>query len=269
MHPIDRHEAIAQGLMYYTVDKPCKRGHSAPRFVASRLCTECMGKHVTKNAAAKVQRPDIVAHALSLTLPATRDEAIAQGLEFYRSYKPCVHGHYAPRDIDNRQCLFCKYPRQYAERTSGRKEAKAKPTRNQHSRDKRKLQGGRVMAYYTGEHVLPTEFNTGYVMGDATVTTSREGQELFAKSSHATACALAPNSRSYATVGGSVAKARGDGCIAVAMAVGAKAYSQHKDTTAYATVKGALLRVYTNGTGVEDYIDDLWPRANKGLRVTI
>jgi hypothetical protein len=226
-----------------------------------------MGKSIKKNTVAKVQRPDIVAHALSQTLPATRDEAIAKGLGFYLSYKPCVHGHYAPRDIDNRQCLFCKYPRQYADRARGRKEAK--PARTKHSRDKRKIQGGRVMAYYTGEHVLPPEFNTGYAMGDATVTTSREGQELFAKSVHATACALAPNSRSYATVQGSVAKARGEGCIAIAMAVGAKAYSQHKDTTAYATVKGALLRVYTNGTGIEDYVEDWWPRAKMGLRVKL
>jgi hypothetical protein len=268
MQPIDRHDAIAQGLMFYTVDKPCNRGHSAPRFTASRLCTACMGKHITKNELAKVQRFDIVAHALSLTLPATRNEAIAQGLGFYRPVKPCTHGHYAPRSIDNRQCLFCKYPRQYAGRPSGRKDAKPTTTEQTYSREKRQLQGGRVMAYYKGSHALPPEFNTGYAFGSAAVTTTREGQEVFAKSSNSQAVAIAPNSRVYATVQGSVANATGKGCIAVAMASGAKAYSRHIDTVAYATVKGALLRVYTNGTGIEDYIEDLWPRAKK-LRVKI
>ena len=40
-YPRSRDEAREEGSLYYETGKACKRGHRAPRFVSTSICSEC------------------------------------------------------------------------------------------------------------------------------------------------------------------------------------------------------------------------------------
>jgi hypothetical protein len=50
-----------------------------------------------------------------MDLPATYQEAQAQGLKIYPARKPCKHGHIALRYASNRACVKCVEDKQATE----------------------------------------------------------------------------------------------------------------------------------------------------------
>ena len=56
----------------------------------------------------------------------SRQEAIAKGLKFYFTGKPCKHGHVADRYVKNYGCMICKKQRQIADSKRWRENNKTK-----------------------------------------------------------------------------------------------------------------------------------------------
>ena len=51
--------------------------------------------------------PRIVKLNIPKRLPKSRKEAMEKGVRFYKTGKPCPHGHNLPRRVDNRNCVEC------------------------------------------------------------------------------------------------------------------------------------------------------------------
>lgn len=123
-----------------------------------------------------------------------------------------------------------------------------------------------------GELYLPEEFDVGIACGERTIIhTTREDQEVFATGHRSEAYACVRHTTAYATQPYTKAYAEIDGTVAIAMHAKALAYAIRKGSKAYATFEGAKASTGANtqGTAVEDFIQNVWPNNNRPLQSTV
>lgn len=89
MEVISRKDALKQGLKLYFTNKPCNKGHVAPRFCSNSVCRDCSRarRQGEKNT--------------------PRKEAAKRGEKRYFTGQPCKRGHIAERLVSNRRCVGC------------------------------------------------------------------------------------------------------------------------------------------------------------------
>jgi hypothetical protein len=77
--------------------KPCPQGHVAERYVRDGLCVICCAEKLRRKREAKRDPTRI-------RLKAAQEAARAAGENTFWIDKPCVHGHMAPRRVENGGC---------------------------------------------------------------------------------------------------------------------------------------------------------------------
>lgn len=83
-------EARAAGRKYYRTNRPCKNGHVADRYTATKQCTACYRLTAAEDAK-----------------PGPRALAKARGAPRYRTGRPCKRGHRVERYTGSGQCVAC------------------------------------------------------------------------------------------------------------------------------------------------------------------
>lgn len=101
MLPATQSEAAAIGLSYFMTDRPCLRGHIAPRYTKGGRCSYCQRE---RNAAkrGRVFDPDMSRAARA----AARAQAQVGEAAQFVPLKPCKHGHLL-RWASSNNCVEC------------------------------------------------------------------------------------------------------------------------------------------------------------------
>jgi hypothetical protein len=102
MDIISRKDALAQGLKHYFTGKPCKHGHTAPRFVSTRNCSACQLMHERTYYAEK---------------PEYNEKRKAKALKEYEAIKadPAKKAAYDERSRRNSRARYAKDPERFKE----------------------------------------------------------------------------------------------------------------------------------------------------------
>lgn len=141
-----KREALARGATFYFTGKPCLRGHLEPRHINMK-CLSCRrerrgspkGKAQRKAEAQryslrKTKRPRPFIHVEAFAgLPRTKAEAVAAGLSFYFTGKPCRKGHLEKRSVKG-GCRKCRRVREKARKKRSGPRAKASKQRQKKRR---------------------------------------------------------------------------------------------------------------------------------------
>lgn len=128
IHIIPIKEARRLSMRKYFTGVPCKNGHFSERYVAGNNCVECQRpfnrppEYAERTRKMQIEMRDkkIKEHpnfeisnrdtGLFLQI-ISRETARKLGIQWYFTGKPCKHGHFSPRQVNDNSCDMCSRAR--------------------------------------------------------------------------------------------------------------------------------------------------------------
>ena len=105
---VTKQEAVSLGIKAYRTGKPCRRGHTGWRYLATGACIQCKEGHRTGAFSDDLRVSEITKFMENNPdLIISRKDAIAAGLKVYRDGYECERGHKYYRYVSNGSCIGC------------------------------------------------------------------------------------------------------------------------------------------------------------------
>lgn len=98
--PATREAAMIAGSQLYDTMKPCRRGHSSPRYTSNAICVVCKKAHAKSPSR-------VEADSRRAMLPKSWKEAQEKGAARYFTGLKCRKGHISERATSNGGCIEC------------------------------------------------------------------------------------------------------------------------------------------------------------------